>query len=59
MMAIGCLLPVFLFLGGAVLGGVLAGQAGSIWGAAIGLVIGTMLPAIVFFRTFSGKRRQE
>lgn len=47
MLALGCLFPVAFFIGGAILGALIAGEPGSIWGAATGLVVGIAVPAVL------------
>lgn len=43
MVAIGCLLPLVLMAGGAVVGGVFGGTTAGLWGAAGGFAIGLIL----------------
>ena len=49
MIAIGCLAPLILCVGGAVAGHFLAGTTGAMWGFGIGLAIGLALLAVQFF----------
>ncbi|MCJ2183616.1 hypothetical protein MTR62_13075 [Novosphingobium sp. 1949] len=48
MFAIGCLMPALLFIVGAILGAVLGGNSGSMWGAAIGVGVGCLIPFAMF-----------
>jgi hypothetical protein len=43
MAAIGCLLPMFLLVAGAAVGGVVGGTTTGLWGGGIGLVLGIVL----------------
>jgi hypothetical protein len=56
MLAIGCLAPVLLLIGGAVLGAWLGGTAGSVWGSVIGLAAGLAVPAIMLGALASAKK---
>lgn len=47
MLALGCLLPFVLGLGGLLLGAWLGGDGWTIWGGIIGLLLGTVPPVIM------------
>lgn len=57
MLAVGCLAPVLLMIGGALLGGEVGGTSGSIWGCLAGLVLGLAVPAIMLGALFSARRK--
>ncbi|TPG13265.1 hypothetical protein EAH87_17585 [Sphingomonas koreensis] len=59
MLAIGCLFPVLFALGGVVLGALLDGQQGSIWGGAIGLAIGLAVPVAWLYALAAARRRDH
>ncbi|MBT0668816.1 hypothetical protein HT136_10605 [Novosphingobium profundi] len=48
MFAIGCLMPALLFVAGAIFGAMLGGNSGSMWGAALGFVVGCLVPVAMF-----------
>ena len=55
MAALGCFFPILFLIGGVVVGGMLGGQQGSVWGGAAGALIGcaalgSMLYALVIAR---------
>lgn len=58
MIALGCLFPVLLVVGGAIAGGTHGGAQDAAIGAGIGLVAGAALPAAAFF-LFSRARRKS
>lgn len=58
MLALGCLFPVAFFIGGAILGALIGGESGSIWGVATGLVFGIAVPAVLAL-LFARARRKE
>ncbi|SHO63359.1 hypothetical protein SAMN02745172_01356 [Pseudoxanthobacter soli DSM 19599] len=43
MAAIGCLAPLFLLVGGALLGHIMAGAVGGLWGAGLGFGSGIVV----------------
>lgn len=47
MLALGCLVPVLLGLGGLLLGAWLGGDDWAIWGGVAGLVLGTAVPVLM------------
>ncbi len=49
MAAIGCLLPVFLLVAGAAVGGVVGGSTTGLWGGGVGLAVGLILMVLVFW----------
>jgi hypothetical protein len=49
MLAVGCLLPFLILLGGAILGAQLGGAQGSLAGGIAGFAIGLTVPAIGFW----------
>ena len=49
MFALGCLFPLIFGIGGIVLGVVLDGQQGAIWGGIVGAVTGCALPVAIFY----------
>ncbi|MBY8828607.1 hypothetical protein [Hephaestia mangrovi] len=57
MLAVGCLVPFILLVGGAILGAQLGGTAGSIWGSVIGLVAGLAVPAVMFGALLSARKK--
>jgi hypothetical protein len=57
MLAVGCLIPVVLAVGGTVGGAVLAGQQGSIWGGIAGLALGIVVPAAMLVALAGRKKR--
>ncbi|WP_109809113.1 hypothetical protein [Sphingosinithalassobacter portus] len=59
MAAIGCFVPVFLLLGGVVLGAVLGGSQGALWGGVAGVLLGSAVPVAMFLslRKARGARR--
>jgi len=57
MLALGCLAPFLLLVGGAVIGAFLDATTGSIWGAAIGLALGLAVPAILLVMLFAARRK--
>ncbi|MGN6279694.1 MAG: hypothetical protein ACTHM8_13360 [Sphingomonas sp.] len=57
MLAVGCLAPVLLMIGGALLGGQVGGTSGSIWGCLAGLTLGLIVPAIMLGALFSARRK--
>ena len=56
MAAVGCLLPFLLAIGGAILGAMMAGDEGAIWGGLAGLVIGLAVPAVLFYALASARK---
>lgn len=48
MFAIGCLFPVLLFIGGAIIGALLGGSTGTMWGAISGAGLGLVMLAALF-----------
>ncbi|MCA1748056.1 MAG: hypothetical protein ABR601_11340 [Parasphingopyxis sp.] len=58
MLALGCLLPLIFGLGGLLLGAWLGGDAWTIWGGIIGLLLGTVPPilTLVALAKAKGKR---
>ncbi|TPG38016.1 hypothetical protein EAH79_17230 [Sphingomonas koreensis] len=59
MLAIGCLFPVLFALGGMVLGALMDGQQGSIWGGALGLAIGLAVPAAWLYVLAAARKRNH
>lgn len=49
MLAVGCLFPFLVLLGGAILGAKIGGAEGSLIGGIIGLAIGVAVPAVAFW----------
>jgi len=58
MLAVGCLAPVLLLIGGALLGAWLGGTAGSIWGSGIGLAMGLALAAVMVGGLLGARRKR-
>jgi len=58
MLAVGCLAPVLLLIGGALIGAWLGGTAGSIWGSGIGLVLGLGLAAVMVGGLLGARRKR-
>lgn len=57
MLALGCLFPVLLAIGGAMLGAMLAGDTGVLWGGLGGLALGAAVPAIMLRALASARKR--
>ena len=55
MFAIGCLLPAVFFVAGAILGAMLGGNSGSMWGAGIGFVLGCAVPLAMVVAVRGGR----
>ncbi|QIG81430.1 hypothetical protein [Stakelama tenebrarum] len=58
MAAIGCFVPVFLMLGGVVLGALLGGAQGALWGGVAGVVLGSAVPAITFYSLSKARKHR-
>ncbi|QVM82302.1 hypothetical protein HT578_12625 [Novosphingobium decolorationis] len=58
MFAIGCLMPAVLFVAGAILGAILGGNSGSMWGAGIGFLVGCLMPVAMFLMAKSHGNRK-
>ena len=58
MLAIGCLLPLVLGLGGLVLGAWLGGQNWTLWGGLIGVLLGTASPALMLVALARAKNKR-
>jgi|GEM_PF-3914558 len=56
MLALGCLFPVLLAIGGAMLGAMLAGDTGALWGGLGGLALGSAVPAVLLAGLASARR---
>jgi hypothetical protein len=59
MLALGCLFPVAFFIGGAILGALIAGESGAMWGAATGLGMGIAVPAVLALLFARARRKRR
>ncbi|MEQ9661289.1 MAG: hypothetical protein RLN87_01935 [Parasphingopyxis sp.] len=58
MLALGCLIPVLLGLGGLLLGAWIGGGDWVIWGGVAGLVLGTAVPVVMIAALARSKGRR-
>ncbi|AKH43150.1 hypothetical protein FHS61_001150 [Altererythrobacter atlanticus] len=58
MLALGCLFPVLLAIGGAMIGAMLGGNTGTLWGGIGGLALGCAVPAIMLFALGSARNKR-
>ncbi|MBA17968.1 MAG: hypothetical protein CMN73_16710 [Sphingomonas sp.] len=59
MAALGCLVPLFLLIAGLVVGGFVANGTGALWGAIIGALLGSAVPAVIFHSLIKARSNRK